>query len=218
MTATFRMTMLDLRVLQAVARSLLGVSAVLAVMVWITAPTPIMMVAVFLLSATILAVDPFRAAERGHLDALYATLPLAREHVVAGRYLTALAVQVTSALAGLALGLVAAAVHGEPLQPGAVLTILVGGFAANAALLAVEFPILFALGYTRARWVTLTPILLICVAMLVGRGLGLNLTQLAELVQQPPPGAVILAVAVGSLGVLALSAGVSVRVYRGRDL
>nr|WP_300148846.1 ABC-2 transporter permease [Propionicimonas sp.] len=218
MTATLRMTMLDLRVLQAVARSLLGVSAVLAGMVWITAPTAIMMVAVFLLSAAILAVDPFRADERGHLDALYATLPLARGHVVAGRYLTALAVQVASALAGLALGLVAAAVHGDPLEPGTVLTVLVAGFAVNAVLLAVEFPILFALGYTRARWVTLTPILLICVAILVGRGLGLNLTQLAGLLQRAPSVVVVITVVVGGLGLLALSARLSVRLYRGRDL
>jgi ABC-type transport system involved in multi-copper enzyme maturation permease subunit len=211
-------TGLDLRVLQAVAKSLIGVSVALAVMVWITAPTPVMMVAVFLLTAAILAVDPFRSDERGHLDVLYATLPLARGQVVAGRYLTALVVQAMSTLAGLALGLVAAAIHREPLQPGMVATVMVAGFATNAVLIAVEFPIVFALGYSRARWVTFTPILLVCVAVVVGRSLGLNLAELVDLLQQVPSAVIVVTVALAGLGLLALSALLSVRLYRRRDL
>jgi hypothetical protein len=82
----------------------------------------------------------------------------------------------------------------------------------------VEFPIVFALGYSRARWVTFTPILLVCVAVVVGRSLGLNLAELVDLLQQVPSAVIVVTVALAGLGLLALSALLSVRLYRRRDL
>lgn len=218
MTAALRMTALDLRVLAAVARSMLAVAVVLAVITWITAPTPAMMVAVFLFAAAILAVDPFRSDERANLDALYATLPLSRHQVVAGRYLTTLVILAVSALTGLTLGTIAALTLGHPLQPGVILTVLTAGFLFDAVILAVELPLLFAVGYARARWVTLTPMLIIGVAILVTRSIRLPLTEIVEAVQQTPPAALVVTGLLLGLGLLGASGLLAARVYDRRDL
>lgn len=218
MTPTLRFAGLDLRVLQTTARSILGVSALLALLTWTTAPTPPMMVAVFLLAAGILAIEPFRADERGHLDALYATLPITRRHVVAGRYLTVLLITAACAVAGIVVGTAAAAVRGDDLQLDAIGIMLLAGLAINAVILAIEVPILFSVGYTRARWVTLTPILLVCLTVLVAQTTGLNLTDLVGLFQQPAPIWLLITSPIASLGVLALSALLATHQYAKRDI
>jgi hypothetical protein len=216
MSTVLRFTQLDLRVQRATLRSTLAVAALLALLTWVTAPIPPMIVAVFTFAAAIVAVEPFRSDERGRLDTLYALLPVGRAHVVWGRYLTMLGIQVAFAVVGVALALAAAAVKAMPLDGSLTGLILTAGFALNALILAIEAPVVFRMGYARARWVAFTPILVIVALVAVANASGLNLSAVvsglpaAALPWAPLP--------VAGLAALAVSALVSVRLYTARDL
>lgn len=216
MIQVLRFTQLDLRVQQATLRTTLAVAAVLALLAWVTTPLPPMIVAVFTFAAAIVAVEPFRSDERGRLDALYAVLPVGRANVVWGRYLTMLGTQVAFAAVGVVLAVVAAAVKALPLNAGLTGLILAVGFTLNALILAIETPVVFRMGYARARWVAFTPILVILAIVALAGPSGLNLLRLASGLQVEVWLPALLPVA--GLVVLALSALVSVRLYATRDL
>ena len=206
MSRVLRFTQLDLRVQQATLKTTLAVGALLALLTWVTAPLPPLIVAVF----------TFRADERGRLDALYAVLPVRRAQVVGGRYLTMLGIQLLFAAIGVLLAFAAAAVKGVPMDASLAGLILSAGFALNALILAVETPVLFRVGYARARWVMFTPVLVIAALGALANLSGVNLTQFALSLRAAAWAPALLPV--GGLAVLALSALASTRLYAGRDL
>lgn len=216
MSQVLRFTRLDLRVQLATLRATLAVAALLALMTLLLTPAPEMMVAVFTFAAAIVAVDPFRGDERGRLDVLYAVLPVARTHVVGGRYLTMLAIQIAFGAAGVLLALAAATAKSMPLDARLTVLILTAGFAINALILAVETPVVFRLGYAKTRWVAFTPMLVIVALVALANSTGLNLTQaVLSLHTTGWLPAVLLA---AGIIVLTVSALISTRLYTTRDL
>lgn len=216
MSQVLRFSRLDFRVQQATLRTTLAIAALLALLTWVTAPLPPMIVAVFTFAAAIVAVEPFRGDERGRLDALYAVLPVSRAHVVWGRYLTMLGVQIVFVVIGVILAFAAAAIKAVPMDTDLAGLIVSTGFAINALILALETPVLFKVGYERARWVAFTPMLVIAALVAFANASGLNLTEFALSLHTPIWPTALLPIT--GLAVLALSALISIRLYATRDL
>jgi hypothetical protein len=127
-----------------------------------------------------------------------------------------LGIQLLFAAIGVLLAFAAAAVKGVPMDASLAGLILSAGFALNALILAVETPVLFRVGYARARWVMFTPVLVIAALGALANLSGVNLTQFALSLRAAAWAPALLPV--GGLAVLALSALASTRLYAGRDL
>jgi len=216
MSGVLRFVRLDIRVQQATLRTTLAVAGLLAVLTWVVTPLPPMIVAIFTFAAAIVAVEPFRADERGRLDVLYAVLPVGRAEVVWGRYLTMLGVQVSFAAVGVLLAVAAAAAKAQPLDVGLTGLVLAAGLAINALVLAVQTPVLFRVGYARARWVAFTPIMVIMAIVALAGPSGLNLLRVASALAATAWLPALFPLA--GLVALALSALASAWLYGRRDL
>lgn len=108
---------------------------------------------------------PFAVGEKSNMDALYMTLSLARETVVAGRYLFVLVLNAINCIAVLIIALAVIFI-----KEGAVSSILIQEIISTAAVMlvliivieALQLPIYFKFGYTKARFASLIPL---CILM-----------------------------------------------------
>jgi hypothetical protein len=113
---------------------------------------------------------PFVVEEKNHLDTLYATLSLNRETVLLGRYLFTALLDGVAVLGAFALGSAGLSVmrliNGTPSEPTDTAPLI---FALSGVLLliqAVQIPLYFKLGYTKAKIVAVLPFALIMSAFL----------------------------------------------------
>lgn len=107
------------------------------------------------------AAYPFAIGDKSQTDILYASLPLKKQHIVAGRYLFALCINVITGVTALLLsGVIAIAFQKEFDLLSSGLTILICFFF-YTIMVACQFPIYFKLGYTKAKVMTMLPLLLI---------------------------------------------------------
>lgn len=163
---------------------------------------------------------PFAIAERDRLDFLYASLPLSRRQLVTGRYLFCLVLVFAFLLIALIFQL--------GLEPGLIFSMhellppLLGSFFAVTAVLLIQLPFLFRLPYTKARLVSMLPLVLIfCGATLMNLAdkstdiAGALHGALNTLVQHPGRAMAVLILAWVLL--LALSLHLSQRFYAQRE-
>jgi ABC-type transport system involved in multi-copper enzyme maturation permease subunit len=210
-----RFVLLDVRGL---ARKPWRVFAALAFLVlFSTALVPAFAVPLAAAFCVVIVSDVFLTDERGRLDILYATLPVSRATIVVGRYVTAFVVYLAAAVAGNAIAIIAPSFGGPPIGPGILALVNVAGFLVAALGLAVQLPVFFAVGYTRARFVILLPALAVLAAMTLGRKSFLSGRLAASLTGSIPVPFVVIAVAVG-VALLAVSALAARAAYRGRSL
>ena len=114
------------------------------------------------------ATYPFAVGEQNGIDALYCTLSVSREHVVGGRYLYALCLDVLGAAASLALVAVIRALgpltgdllSSDPLDIGGQLIALITVVFALSIVQAFQLPIYFKLGYAKAKFLAYMPFIL----------------------------------------------------------
>jgi ABC-type transport system involved in multi-copper enzyme maturation permease subunit len=107
------------------------------------------------------AAYPFAIGDKTQTDILYASLPLKKQHIVTGRYLFALFINLITAVASfLITALVANVFQKDYDRFSSILTILICLFL-YTIVESIQFPIYFKLGYTKAKIITLFPILLI---------------------------------------------------------
>ncbi|MCL2056117.1 MAG: ABC-2 transporter permease [Oscillospiraceae bacterium] len=109
---------------------------------------------------------PFVLGEKGNLDALYTTLSLDRKTVVTGRYIFTLTINlcaITAAFALSAIGVMLASfILGSP-EYGEItaeaLWLLVAVAAAFFVMQSLLLPVYFKLGYTKAKFFTIVPLI-----------------------------------------------------------
>ncbi|MDR2514034.1 MAG: ABC-2 transporter permease [Christensenellaceae bacterium] len=180
---------------------------------------------------------PFSLAERNKLDALYASLSISRKEVVLGRYGFSLIALLAALLAGAAWSLLVWALAGlagpagEAFLPrqgalgwaagyfGAALTL----FALVGLVQFLQLPLYFKLGYTRARFLSYLPFLMLgLLAAGLGRfaGDGAFAPWLAGILAWAEGSAGLLGAALAALWLLlgAFSLRLSLRFYERRDL
>jgi ABC-2 family transporter protein len=147
-SAVARMVALDLRTVAPCRNQGLMVF-VLDVIVFAYKPATLLPALVLLFTATV-AAHPFSVADKSGLDTLYAVLPLSRRCVLYGRYTWALASFLVTAIVGTALTVLFARVQSVPLDARTLGTVLTLSWALFAVNVAIQFPLLFRFGYTRA--------------------------------------------------------------------
>ncbi len=116
----------------------------------------------------IFASYPFAVGEQNGIDALYCTLSVSREHVVGGRYLYVLCLDVLGAAAAFALVVAIRALGPltgdllsiDPLNIGGQLIALVTVVFALSIVQAFQLPAYFKLGYSKAKLLAYLPFVL----------------------------------------------------------
>lgn len=165
---------------------------------------------------------PFAVSEKTQGDLLYATLPISRHALVRGRYLFSLVVCGCSAGIAFILSIPISLVLKLPFDPLQMLGILGALFLVFTFMGLIQLPLYFKLGYTKAKFLSLAPFLLIGL-IAIGFGAGMQdpsfmagMTQLWEsAVRQPLP--YILGVLVIWLGLFYLSLKLSQKFYANRE-
>jgi hypothetical protein len=205
MSAVLRMAQLDLRTVRPYRTQMviMLVMTPLLVAVW-GQPTivPVMLVVM----SVFVAAYPFAIGEKNDLDTLYGVLPIRRATLVAGRYVFAGTLGATSAALGTVVGLPLASVMGQPFAWGETGYLLVAAFVVFGFFVSFQFPLYFALGYTRARLVTFLPIFavmavtILAMDVLPTRSIGL-----------PSPALLVVGAVVGTAALLVASAALSTR-------
>ncbi len=115
---------------------------------------------------------PFTTGEQNNIDALYCTLAVSREHVVGGRYLYTLCIDILGAAAAFALISILSAVN--PAPTGEALPIVGQAGALGVVLIfvtlvqAIQLPLYFKLGYAKSKLLAMLPLFMF--AVIVGAG------------------------------------------------
>lgn len=181
----------------------------------IAGPTPLFAIAAAAAVTSLGVGTPFLNDERGHLDTLYAILPISRKTVVVGRYLAMALWFVAAAVIGTVTVVVTNLVRGEAVQPAVLVLTLAVSFCGAALALAVQLPVLFAFGFAKARAAMFLPLIVVVVLVTAAAGLGLlSSSFFAQAIASPLTPAV--AVAVGVVAVV-ISAVVATRIYTRRQ-
>lgn len=100
---------------------------------------------------------PFAVGEKNGIDALYTTLSIKRSTVVLGRYLFALVVDICSGLFAYILSFALFTVLQEGFNAWESLLITLVMFLVYSVLQAIQLPIFFKLGYTKAKFFSYLP-------------------------------------------------------------
>ena len=109
---------------------------------------------------------PFAVGEKNGIDALYATLSIARNTVVLGRYLFALTLNLCTGTLGFILAYLSSAVLKIDFQIGETVLIILVLFAAYSIVHAFQLPIYFKLGYTKAKFSAYIPLMVLPLMMI----------------------------------------------------
>lgn len=179
-------------------------------------PLPLLTIPAAAAVVSLGAGTPFLNDERGRLDVLYATLPITKRSIVIGRYLEMLLWYVMAALLATSAMLVSAAVRGFALDPAVVALVHAASFFVVAAALAVQLPIFFSYGFTRARAMMFVPIVVVAALCSAAVGLGWGSAGFIIDIATSPLTPVV--IVLGGLAVLAISSLVAIRFYRAREL
>ena len=119
------------------------------------------MVAICMVYALILVTYPFTIGDKYTLDMLYATLAIRRSTIVYGRYALVVLLFVLVAICALLLTYGMASVLHFPFAWSAMSMLVAVFFVVFALAAAVQLPIFFKLGYTKAKLITYVPLVLV---------------------------------------------------------
>ncbi len=167
---------------------------------------------------------PFTTGEQNNIDALYCTLSVSREHVVGGRYLYSLCMDVFGAAAALALTAAVRAVNpleGVPLDLGAQIGALGVVLAFVTIIQAIQLPLYFKLGYAQTKLLAMLPLFLFGIIVGAGSfviedGFGAAMSDALAFFSAHAVPVVLIALGVW-LGAMFVSYLVSLRFYRKRE-
>ncbi len=177
---------------------------------------------IFMVGQVLVMAYPFAIGEKNGTDTLYATLSLRRRSVVRGRYAFAVLVE----LIGILVILFSAAAYSALFAVDMVMQELFASICLLSFIVsltvALQYPLYFKLGYTKAKVFTYIPLMLLSVAIGVLPSLAkempnIDYNALLELVSRNP----LLLYAVPVLSgwaLLAVSCAISCGVYGKRDL
>lgn len=119
------------------------------------------MAAICLVYALLLVAYPFTIGDKYALDTLYATLAIRRSTVVYGRYALVVFLFAAVALFTVTLTYGMASVLGFPFSWSTMTMLVASFFLFYALAAAVQLPIFFKLGYTKAKLITYVPLVLV---------------------------------------------------------
>lgn len=165
---------------------------------------------------------PFAVGEKNDIDALYNTLSIKRSTVVLGRYLFALVVDICSGVFTYCLSYVLMTMLHKDFKAWETLLITFVMFLVYSVLQAVQLPIFFKLGYTRAKFFAYLPFVGLPLAVLIFTNLlkdTITIEQVAHILEwfTTNPQIAALFGAIIWLGLMAISYQISLSYYNKRD-
>ena len=165
---------------------------------------------------------PFAIGEKSNIDVLYATLSIKRNTVVLGRYSFALTLDIVVGLFTFIFSFLVLSVMQKSFDfIGSLSTILVL-FLLFSLIQAVQLPIYFKMGYTKAKYLAYLPFMVLPAAVFIGTTFFSSLftldriVGLFELVAANPLTAALLA-GVMWFGIMVISYRISLLFYQKRD-
>lgn len=119
---------------------------------------PHMLIGMLMMYGFIYASYPFAVGDKNGIDALYATLPMTKRHIVFGRYVFALCLNICIAASALAASAVLMGALGKEIMWVEILLTILICFILFSVLEAIQLPIYFRLGYARAKFLAYLPL------------------------------------------------------------
>lgn len=192
MSAVLAAARLDARTVQPYSRQLLWLLGAVGTIGLLTGP-PVVVVVSGSLFVSLMASYPFAIADKNDLGTLYASLPVRRGALVAGRYVVTGLLWCAMTVVTAVLALVVSHVRHEPLEVGELGLVVGAGALLFAVLTGLQLPVYYALGYTRGRMVAYVPLILLGSGVAAaGSLLGERATHWLGTVPQPPAGLLLL--------------------------
>jgi len=102
---------------------------------------------------------PFSVGERSALDTLYATLPVSKKKIVAGRYLFSICLTLTALVLSCLISFIMMQVLGKNFDLLITFTSALVCFVLFSLIEAIQMPIFFKFGYTKAKFLTYIPLM-----------------------------------------------------------
>lgn len=119
---------------------------------------PSMLIGMLMMYGVIYSSYPFAVGDKNGIDTLYATIPLKKSNIVAGRYIFALSLNIIVGAVALAVSAALMIALGKEFNLiETIMTILVC-FALFSIVEAVQLPIYFKLGYAKAKFLAYLPL------------------------------------------------------------
>ena len=217
-------TAFDLRAFRPYAKAMLRPLLVASLIIIIaTRNIYLLLPGVLFFAASIIPQYIFSMDERAKLDLLYASLPVTRRNLVFGRYLMMILLAFGLTLVSLMITLIVAPLLEQNILSPEVGMLVLAGLAGFGFFIAVQLPIFFALGYTRARPWTIMPAIIIFLGVSLGGSAGNVLSEVdgcwefvgfSMLIE---PWVLLISVLVASVVALAISGFISARLYARRE-
>lgn len=110
---------------------------------------------------------PFALSEKCNINILYGTLPLNRKNIVVGRYMFGVLLVIIGAFISLVSILILNSITQNTLISMVEVLLICGMIAFSLVLLSFQYPLYFKFGYTKMKFITLIPSILIVVAVLL---------------------------------------------------
>jgi hypothetical protein len=176
-----------------------------------------------LMLGTLFASYPFALCEKSNLDALYTTLSVNRRTVVRGRYLFTLALDLCIIAALFAVAVTFIFIRNETVSGEDVieaLTVAAVIFALTIVIQAVQFPIYFKFGYTKAKLLSLVPFFALMAAYFLLTSIAREsalLNRLYELSERLKTGGIITLALLGVIIAAYVSYRLSLSFYKKRE-
>lgn len=138
-------------------RTQTALTLLLTVAVGVLLPVPGMAIVASALITSLMVSAPFLGDERGHLDTLYGVLPVSRSTVVIGRSLSIIAYYLVAAALATIVTVISAVVRDGQVEIEVLLIAHAAALAFVGLSMALQLPVLFRIGYTRARLMAYAP-------------------------------------------------------------
>lgn len=187
------------------------------VVIGIVLPVPGMAIVAAALVTSLMLSAPFLGDERGRLDTLYGILPISRSTVMFGRALSIVVYYVAAASLATVITVMMAVVRGNDIPSEMMLIAHACAMAVFGLAMALQLPVFFRVGYSRGRFMSYTPVLVVAGGAWLPQATDLHLPLLETMEGVPLPLIVCLGCGLGLAGVL-VGAAASAVFYRTREL
>lgn len=161
MNTIFRFVCLDFRTIKPFRKSIY-ILILTPIVIGIALKSTSVLAGIFMMEFTIIMSYPFSIGEKNGLDVFYATLPLRRRSVVIGRYAFALIMEIVGVISVFLISILMSIIFKDintDIQE--ILFSLCVLFVIFAAVISLQYPLFFKLGYNRARIAAYIPLLAI---------------------------------------------------------
>lgn len=222
MNSVINFVKLDFLTLKPYAKSIMMLP-LLGIFMSVAMKTTSWLTTYFMVGIVMIVTYPFSISETNNMDILYATLPLNRRAIVRGRYAFALTSNILVCALTVVLSLILTAVlrlensTSELIMTSAILLPLF------SLITAIQFPLYFKWGYSKVKWVSMMPFLVIFLLFILAGSivemLNINIDlSFLETIAEMSPVLISIPVVIVTLALQGVSYLISCKLYVHRDL